>query len=621
MSKTYDTIKIANAILSSVNLEKLSNFASKALLRPVDVKTSPRGDCYSNCQWRSNEIEIVLGLAFYQEAFKDPNPVEDINLKPFYKKLSKIMLGVFYHELGHLLYTPFGYANRLTENASYNIREYVHFVCNILEDPTIENKIMFRYPFAKESIEETRKAFLSYSSELESAIEHEPENSNTFLAYLLGVCRETPNMPEYPLWKQHEDFLTKAIKKISLTNDAFLRTRREVAFALQILKILKYEEPDQNEIENPSETDWDNVDSSSISSSGTGRTIIKSVMKGSNPAEDSSNVGMHQEDVEKNNKEDSSENKEDKKDCEQKTVKAGGHGNGNTSSSPINIDLTQANVKTLANDEPVSYYSHTAKRLSDYKDTHTLLPEYNLAVKKHMRLISKTANAIKTLYSLNTDTIQDRLMHGSLNMRAVYDPAEWRIFKDIIHKDTEAELVIEILVDNSGSMKGTKAKYAGQALVIFCEVLNRLHIPFSVDCFTENGSAITISLKDFSDPYDKVKTNMTLFTEQLDCRNLSTWCGNIDEINVRYVADKLSQRQEKDKLLVVISDGATCGSKDTLKKVADNIEREGISVLGIGIYDDNVEEIYTNHYMVKTQEDLDGLGEYLCSYLKSKIFK
>ena len=39
-------------------------------------------------------------------------------------------------------------------------------------------------------------------------------------------------------------------------------------------------------------------------------------------------------------------------------------------------------------------------------------------------------------------------------------------------------LVFEILVDNSGSMHGSKAKLAGKALIIFCEALNRLRIPF-----------------------------------------------------------------------------------------------------------------------------------------------
>ena len=170
-------------------------------------------------------------------------------------------------------------------------------------------------------------------------------------------------------------------------------------------------------------------------------------------------------------------------------------------------------------------------------------------------------------------------------------------------------------------MCGTKAKLAGIALIIFCEALDRLHIPFSVDAFTEANAAVTISLKDYNELYSKTKTNMTLFTEQYNVRTLATWCGNIDEINLQYVSQELLERKEKDKVLIVISDGATCGSFKDLKKVAANVEKQGITVLGIGIFDNNVENIYNKHIVLREQKDLEGLGNFLNNYLVRKIFK
>ena len=51
------------------------------------------------------------------------------------------------------------------------------------------------------------------------------------------------------------------------------------------------------------------------------------------------------------------------------------------------------------------------------------------------------------------------------------------------------------------------------------------------------------------------------------------------------------------------------------------MEAQGITVLGIGIFDNNVESIYKNHIILKTQQDLEGLGAFLNKYIVRKIFK
>jgi hypothetical protein len=67
--------------------------------------------------------------------------------------------------------------------------------------------------------------------------------------------------------------------------------------------------------------------------------------------------------------------------------------------------------------------------------------------------------------------------------------------------------------------------------------------------------------------------------------------------------------------MIVISDGATCGDWKELKRVADDMERRGIRVLGIGIFDRNVEKIYKNHIILKEQKDLEALPAFLNQYL------
>ena len=100
-----------------------------------------------------------------------------------------------------------------------------------------------------------------------------------------------------------------------------------------------------------------------------------------------------------------------------------------------------------------------------------------------------------------------------------------------------------------------------------------------------------------------------------------TFGGNIDEVNLRYVRDQLKKQPQADKVCIVISDGATCGDWKDLSNVASGMQKEGISVLGIGIYDDNVSKIYKNHIILRTQQDLEGLPAFLNKYLVKQLYK
>jgi cobalamin biosynthesis protein CobT len=290
-------------------------------------------------------------------------------------------------------------------------------------------------------------------------------------------------------------------------------------------------------------------------------------------------------------------------------------------SSPLSSDLTKDGITMIANDDPVSRYSHFADRLNKYIKTTQYLPEYNKIVREHNTEIRRVVAIIRKMNAINNASWSHYKMSGKLDSSTFYKKDNYKIFKKKNAPAPAADLVISLLIDNSGSMQGKKAKLAGKALIIFCEALNRLHIPFSVDAFTEANAAITISLKTFDESYDKQKTNMTLLTEQFDCRQLSTWCANIDEVNLQYVSQQLLNRKEKDKVLIVISDGATCGSWKDLKQTAENIEKRGVTILGIGIFDKNVEDIYSSHVVLREQKDLEMLGAFLNKYLIGKIFK
>ena len=608
--------KFVNAALSLKQLKTMSNFATAKAGKDVRVLSHPDPTCYSYDDYYTG-FNIKLGRTFYQETFHDRDNVPVVDIKTKYHKVASILYGAYYHELFHILYTPFRYAQERTRNCPSFFREFAHKVSNILEDITIEETGIMRFSYCEPYLLTLRECF-TFPEQLQvvsKSLASEPDSPGTMLAYLLHYCRGTDmsQFPSYKLWEDNKEFIEWGIYKCINTIDPFLRTRRQLAFALELYKILDMQEPSKDNMENP-DGDEMSKQSQSLTNKGSNSSPALSSM---NKLSDVTSQGpLYSRTKPQETEEDI------KSPNELKEVKAQrGSGETPTGDTPVNADLTKDGITMMANDDPVSRYSHFAEKLNKYIKTEQFLPEYNKIVHDYETQIRQVVAIIRKMNATNNASWNHYKMSGKLDSSTFYKKDNYKIFKKKNAPAPAADLVFEILVDNSGSMHGRKAKLAGNALIIFCEALNRLHIPFSVDVFTEGNAAVTINLKDYNESYDKKKTNMTLFTEQFDCHPLATWCGNIDEINLQYVSQELLDRREKDKVIIVISDGATCGSWRDLKQTAENIENRGVTILGIGIFDENVKDIYKNHVILKDQKDLEMLGAFLNKYLIGKIFK
>ena len=618
--------RFINAVLSLRQLKKMSNLATAKAGINVRVLATPTSRCCSYKDYYAGPV-IELGRQFYTSTFSDTDDVSVVDTNSKYKRIASIMYGVYYHELFHVLYTPFKYAEKLTEKCPYYFRQFSHQVSNILEDVTIEESGCYKYPPATPFIDAVRECFIlpQQLEALKEALTNEPDSPGTMLAYLLHYCRGTDltKYPPYKIWEDNKEFIEWGVYKCINTIDPHLRIRRQLSFALQLCKILDMQEPSKEDVEDSSkdlESESSSLSSKSISGAGA-RALSPLQSMTDITSGGFNNQPQNAEDTKKNTEGDTEEDtEEDNK--ELSTQKAGRNTDSSfDTESPLTSDLTKESISILANDEPVYRYSHYADKLSKYMDTSIYLSNYNSIVEKVETQIRRVVAIIRKMHATNNTSWNHYKMRGKLDSSTFYKKGNYKIFKTKNAPAPAADLVIELLLDCSGSMYGDKAKLAGKALIIFCEALNRLHIPFSVDAFTEDTASVTISLKDYNESYDKQKTNMTLFTELFFCRPLHTWGGNIDEINLQFVSRSLLERKEKDKILIVISDGATCGSKNDLKRVAENIENQGVTVLGIGIFDSNVKDIYKNHVILKTQDDLEMLGAFLNKYLLGKIFK
>jgi len=80
--------------------------------------------------------------------------------------------------------------------------------------------------------------------------------------------------------------------------------------------------------------------------------------------------------------------------------------------------------------------------------------------------------------------------------------------------------------------------------------------------------------------------------------------ANVDEFNLAHAAERLASQHASHRILVVLADGMTRGSVQTLSETVASVEHSGATVLGIGIGDDTVRSAYSRAQVVEQPLDL-----------------
>lgn len=80
--------------------------------------------------------------------------------------------------------------------------------------------------------------------------------------------------------------------------------------------------------------------------------------------------------------------------------------------------------------------------------------------------------------------------------------------------------------------------------------------------------------------------------------------SNVDEFNLVVAADRMGRLGANVRVLVVLADGMTRGSLEGLQTTVADIERNGTTVLGIGIGDDTVCSAYERNQVVESPDEL-----------------
>lgn len=218
-------------------------------------------------------------------------------------------------------------------------------------------------------------------------------------------------------------------------------------------------------------------------------------------------------------------------------------------------------------------------------------------------------------------TKRGKLHNSALHRVLVKDVPGYneRIFKRKQVNDV-LNAAITLIVDQSGSMGGDKFAHAAAAATMLSETVgNILHIPTEILSFSNEHDKTTIYLhRKFSDKLVSRDDLVRRFGHAAE----QGMNGNADGEAVLWAYDRIAQRKEKRKLIVMFSDGSpACGMRGDdvyyTKKVVKEIEKDTpVSIVGVGIMDDNVSMIYKEHQVIKRAHELEQV---LLALIENKL--
>lgn len=171
----------------------------------------------------------------------------------------------------------------------------------------------------------------------------------------------------------------------------------------------------------------------------------------------------------------------------------------------------------------------------------------------------------------------------------------------------EQKLAVGLLVDESGSMSwGDRITHAKKTAIVLYDFCQSLQVPITIYGHSTGGRGV--ELYSYAE-FDSIDTS-----DRYRLMDMSARGGNRDGAALRFVAEHLAKRREKQKLLIIISDGqpADTGYYGTeaeadLRGIKKEYSKKGIKLFAAAIGDDkeNIKRIYQDGFLDITKlEDL-----------------
>lgn len=287
-------------------------------------------------------------------------------------------------------------------------------------------------------------------------------------------------------------------------------------------------------------------------------------------------------------------------------------------SKPISeptVDFLDAQYSTFSESGYAFQVSDDIYKLTDV-DTDSKI-QYDIITSKVKLLNKNLIRKIKEIKVYNTGGKNSGMSKGKLDRKALYKyKTTDKIFYNNTYKVKESDLAFGIVLDVSGSMHGKGIENGVTTMVVLHETLKALNINHSIITHESVGMYQCNIVKYHyfkEDKYYNVSKNYNLM-------NIKAMRGNCDSAALYYMEKAMSRVQNKDKIVMMFSDGEpTECTGDDLKKQVRHMERKGIKVIGIGINYPSIAEYYSDYANgANLKEMLDIVSNILKQYILEK---
>lgn len=234
------------------------------------------------------------------------------------------------------------------------------------------------------------------------------------------------------------------------------------------------------------------------------------------------------------------------------------------------------------------------------------------------------AGKIKRLLAAMKQTVWEHgHKRGSVSSKNLWK-ARKPIYSDEVFKRKTSKLdintAVTVLCDASGSMAGSKYVHAAKASILLQETLQAINIPVEILAFTEDlNGPVHLVMSSFAERRVDSSEMAGRFATANKYLN-----QNSDGESIMWAYNRLMKREEKRKVLVVLSDGSPCAFNGEYlsevgftKDVVNSIYNKGkVELYGIGIMDDNVKHFYKDYAVINSADELENA---LLNVVKSKV--
>lgn len=281
----------------------------------------------------------------------------------------------------------------------------------------------------------------------------------------------------------------------------------------------------------------------------------------------------------------------------------------------IYLELNEIVPKNLPDiHKNVSYYVNRPAHQPSDKNCYDVIvaTRYKDVVQSLVKVVKRIIKAENL-----TGERRGRYYGKSLDTSKLYRP-DLKIFKDRKQPKKEISLALSVLIDESGSMSGQRCRSARNASIVLAEMCEQLNVPYEV--FGHTALCGRVYLNNYKN-FDSLKKDDKYRLAQVDAS-----FSNRDGAAILYVSERLKQREEQNKLFIIISDGepADIGyygdeAKSDLKYIHSQLISSGVDLIAAAIGSDKevIHQIYGQSFLDVT--NLETMPEIFARILKKKI--